>query len=187
MEQFGQELRKEREARGVALETIAAVTKIAPRHLLALEGDRFADLPGGVLNKGIVRGYARVCGLDEEASVARYEAAYRESGQLKDDDRGWVEFAENIGKARKGNAAEPEAQLRWAGVAALLAVLAVCTWYVWGFVRARAVELAPFRSPDSRQAVCPAGSAPLPPILQKLAEVHEPVPKVRQPLPQALD
>lgn len=140
MGQFGQELRREREARGVAIESITGVTKISGRHLLALEEENFAALPGGVLNKGIVRGYARACGLDEEAWLRRYVSAYAESGQVKDDDQAWIEFAENIGKTRRGEIsdADPGARLRWAGVGALLLVLAFFTWYVFHFVEGRA-------------------------------------------------
>ncbi len=141
MGQFGQELRREREVRGVALEQISGVTKISGRHLLALEEENFSALPGGVLNKGIVRGYARACGMDEEAWVSRYLAAYHGSGQLKDDDQSWIEFAENVGKARKGEEPGPEMGLRWAGVAMLLLLLAVFTWYVVHFVGARSAAL----------------------------------------------
>lgn len=144
MGQFGQELRRERETRGVALESITGITKISGRHLLALEEENFTALPGGVLNKGIVRGYARACGMDEEAWVNRYLAAYHGSGQLKDDDQSWIEFAENVGKARKGEEVGPEMGLRWAGVAALLLLLAVCTWYVVQFVESRSAALLPY-------------------------------------------
>lgn len=143
MGQFGQELRREREMRGVTLEGISGITKISGRHLRALEAENFAALPGGVLNKGIVRGYARVCGMDEEAWVDRYLAAYQQSGQLKDDDQSWIEFAENVGKARKGEEAGPEMGLRWAGVAVLLLLLAVFTWCVAQFVGTRSASLLP--------------------------------------------
>ena len=45
MGSFGEDLRKERLARGVALEDISAVTKISQRHLIALEQERFASFP----------------------------------------------------------------------------------------------------------------------------------------------
>ena len=147
MGQFGQELRREREARGVAIESISGVTKISGRHLTALEEENFAALPGGVLNKGIVRGYARACGLDEDTWLRRYTSAYAESGQVKDDDQAWIDFAENTGKGRQGDprdsTIDPDLRLRWAGVAALLVVLALFAWYVVRFVEARTVgELA---------------------------------------------
>ena len=142
MGQFGQELRREREARGVALESITGVTKISGRHLLALEQENFSALPGGVLNKGIVRGYARVCGMDEDAWVERYLSAYHQSGQIKDDDQAWINFAANVGKARKGEEPESDIRLRWAGVAVLLVLLAFFTWYVVHFVTAKSAAIA---------------------------------------------
>ena len=57
MGSFGEDLRMERLSRGIALEQITAVTKISQHHLVALEQDRFRLLPGGILSKGIVRGY----------------------------------------------------------------------------------------------------------------------------------
>ena len=76
MGQFGEELRRERETRGIALEAITDSTKISGRHLNALEQEQFDRLPGGVFNRGIVRGYARVVGLDEETWVDRFMSAY---------------------------------------------------------------------------------------------------------------
>ena len=143
MGQFGQELRKEREARGVALESITGVTKISGRHLLALEEEKFDVLPGGVLSKGMVRGYARAVGLDEEVWVSRYLSAYHQSGQIKGDDESWIEFAENVGRARKGDEDPRTLQrMRWAGVAVLLSLLALFSWYVVHFVSDRAVSAA---------------------------------------------
>ncbi len=156
MGQFGQELRREREARGIGLESITGSTKISGRHLIALEQEQFAALPGGVLNKGIVRGYARACGLDEEAWVGRYLSAYRESGEIKDDDRSWMEFAQNVGNARKGENSDPASKLdpdermRWAGVAAMLLLLALFTWYVLGFLQAKTAGLHPPGTPHLR-------------------------------------
>ena len=134
MSEFGIELRKERESRGIALDSISEATKISGRHLQALESSKFDQLPGGVFNKGIVRGYARVVGLDEDAWVERFMAAYQGSGQLKDDDASWIEFAENVGRNRPNNSDRPNVRLRWAGVALLLTILAVLGWFVWHYV-----------------------------------------------------
>ena len=74
MGSFGEELRKERLARGFALEDISAVTKISQRHLIALEEEKFRLLPGGILSKGIVRGYAGAIGLDPQDWTERFLA-----------------------------------------------------------------------------------------------------------------
>jgi cytoskeleton protein RodZ len=135
MSEFGEELRRERESRGVALASITDVTKISSRHLVALETGHFDDLPGGVFNKGIVRSYARVVGLDEKAWVDRFMSAYQSSGQLKDDDASWIAFAENVGKSRVPEPHDrPRMRLKWAGVAVLVVMLGALGWFVWHFV-----------------------------------------------------
>jgi cytoskeletal protein RodZ len=77
--EFGEKLRKQREQRGITLESVSNTTKIGTRMLKALEDERFDQLPGGVFNKGFVRAYARQIGLDAEEAVSDYLAALRES------------------------------------------------------------------------------------------------------------
>jgi len=72
---FGERLKREREMRGVGLEEIASATRISTRFLLALENERWNDLPGGVFNRGFIRAVARYLGLDEEALIAEYALA----------------------------------------------------------------------------------------------------------------
>ena len=124
MGSFGEDLRNERVSRGIALEEITAVTKISQRHLLALEQERFRLLPGGILSKGIVRGYAGAIGLDQQDWTERFLEAYVASGQMIDDDRSWLAFASNVGKARILRHDAVEVRLRWAGAILLLLVVA---------------------------------------------------------------
>ena len=120
MGNFGEDLRKERLARGVALEDISAVTKITQRHLIALEQERFRLLPGGILSKGIVRGYAGALGLDTQDWTERFLRACDASGQMSDDERGWTPFASNVGKARLMQREAIEVRLRWLGAILML-------------------------------------------------------------------
>ena len=124
MGNFGEDLRMERLSRGIALEDITAVTKISQRHLIALEQDRFRLLPGGILSKGIVRGYAGAVGLDPSDWTERLIKAYAASGQMLDEDRSWLEFAANVGKARSQRSDTVEKRMRWIGVILLLLVVA---------------------------------------------------------------
>ncbi len=75
MESFGTRLKREREKRKITLDDISVSTKIATRFLVALEGDQFDQLPGGIFNKGFVRSYARHLGLDENQTIADFVAA----------------------------------------------------------------------------------------------------------------
>lgn len=124
MSNFGEELRMERVSRGIALEQITAVTKISVRHLEALEQGRFRLLPGGILSKGIVRGYAGAVGLDPGDWTDRYLKAYAASGMMLDEERDWTEFAANVGKARLQQSNAMERRLRWIGAILLLLVAA---------------------------------------------------------------
>ncbi len=72
MPSFGEKLKLEREKRKITLEEISASTKIGTRMLQALEEEKFNQLPGGIFNKGFVRAYARMVGLDEDQAVADY-------------------------------------------------------------------------------------------------------------------
>jgi cytoskeleton protein RodZ len=128
MGNFGEDLRTERLSRGVALEEIVAVTKISQRHLVALEQERFRLLPGGILSKGIVRGYTGALGLDQNLWTERFLQASSASGHSMDDDRGWTAFASNVGKARIMRHDEVENRLRWIGAILLLLVVAAAAY-----------------------------------------------------------
>lgn len=128
MGNFGEDLRMERLSRGIALEQITAVTKISQHHLVALEQETFRQLPGGILNKGIVRGYTGALGLDPQDWTDRFLKAYTASGQMIDDDRNWTAFASNVGKARILRHNANEARLRWAGAIVLLLMVSVATY-----------------------------------------------------------
>lgn len=136
MGQFGEELRRERVSRGIALATISEKTKVVTRYLTALEDEQFDRLPGGILSKGIVRGYARTLGLDESAWVERFLNASRPQG-APESDLDWIEFARNVSHSRNRRHSLKEARLRWLGVALLLFVLAGFGWFVWQYVSTR--------------------------------------------------
>lgn len=138
MGNFGEDLRTERLSRGIALEQITAVTKISPQHLLALEQNKFRNLPGGILNKGIVRGYAGALGLDQQDWTERFMSAYSASGQMIEDDRDWTEFASNVGKARIMRHNAHEIRLRWAGAMLLLAAVAAAFYLTFRYYGLRA-------------------------------------------------
>lgn len=72
MATFGENLRRERELRGIDLREIAEATKISVRFLQALEQDRLDVLPGGLFPRAFVRQYARHLGLDAERLVAEF-------------------------------------------------------------------------------------------------------------------
>lgn len=72
MASIGQELRRERELRGITLKEIADSTKINIRFLRALEEDRIDMLPEKFFTRGIIRSYAKYLGLDEQGALNTY-------------------------------------------------------------------------------------------------------------------
>jgi cytoskeletal protein RodZ len=138
MGSFGEDLRAERLSRGIALEHITEVTKISRRHLVALEEDEYLQLPGGILSKGIVRGYVGAVGLDERDWTDRFLQAYVSSGQTKEDDQGWAAFAANVGRDRIQRREAAEFRMRWAGAIVLMAAAAVATFLTVRYFGVRA-------------------------------------------------
>jgi cytoskeleton protein RodZ len=67
----GEVLAQARTSRGLALAEVAQQLKFAPRHLEALEGERFDSLPGATFARGMVRSYARLLKLDPEPLLER--------------------------------------------------------------------------------------------------------------------
>jgi len=131
---FGELLRQEREQRGITLEDISASTKVTVRSLRALETERFDQLPGGILSKGIVRGYIRCLGLDEDEWIHRYLEAHCEPAPSSET-QSWASFALNISRNRTPS--EHSSRLRWTGVGVLLLLLASLGWFVWGYLHTR--------------------------------------------------
>jgi cytoskeletal protein RodZ len=72
---FGEELRREREIRGISLKEIADSTKISKRFLDAIERNDHKTLPAPVFTRGFVREYARYLGLNSDEMVNRYNFA----------------------------------------------------------------------------------------------------------------
>lgn len=72
---FGEELKREREIRGISLKEIADATKISKRFLEAIERNDHRTLPAPVFTRGFVREYARYLGLSCEEMVNRYNFA----------------------------------------------------------------------------------------------------------------
>jgi cytoskeleton protein RodZ len=75
MASLGQNLRRERELRGISVEEISESTRISSRLLKALEEDRLNDMPGEFFIKAILRSYAKCVGLEENTVLNWYYEA----------------------------------------------------------------------------------------------------------------
>lgn len=138
MSSFGQDLRAERVARGIALEDITEVTKISQRHLIALEEDKFRLLPGGILSKGIVRGYVGAVGLDVKDWTDRFVQVTADPVATVEVDHGWEEFASNVGRVRMERREAAETRLRWAGAIVLMVAAVVAGFFTVRYFGVRA-------------------------------------------------
>jgi cytoskeletal protein RodZ len=124
---FGRDLQQQRISRGVELEAIAESTRVSIRHLRALEDEKRSDLPGGVFNKGILRGYCQAVGLEEREWLNRFATSDLNASTEPD----WAAFAESVKqhrvtRIRAGNR-------KWFGVVLMVAGLVALAWIAWHF------------------------------------------------------
>lgn len=68
---IGERLRSAREARGLAIEQVAARLRLMNRQVAAMESGDFAALGQPVFARGFVRNYAKLLGLDAEEIAAQ--------------------------------------------------------------------------------------------------------------------
>jgi cytoskeletal protein RodZ len=169
MARFGDTLRSERESRSISLDEIADATKIGKRYLDALEGERFAELPGGVFNKGYVRAYATFIGIDPDAAVVDYIKA--DHGHTQEQDERQQDVLLELARAVEGRKPQQPSALRtWVPVlvTALVVAAGVTGWLRWG---------PRFAAPASTTSLPPTASAPVEVITQPAVE-SPPVPAV---------
>lgn len=72
-ETLGEALKAAREAQGLALETLAARTRVRESYLQAIENTDLSALPSRPFTLGYIRAYAAALGLDSDAAVERFK------------------------------------------------------------------------------------------------------------------
>lgn len=151
----GEQLRAAREAEGLSRADVAAQTKIAERHLEAIEADRFGDLAARTYAIGFSRAYARSLGLDEMAiadEVRRQLDADRDSHH-----RPQVQSFEPGDPARV-----PPSRAAWIGILGAVVVIGLLIAY-WGNYLSPEARLPDLVSPK-----------PAEPVVTKAAPVAQP-------------
>jgi cytoskeleton protein RodZ len=73
MAPVGAYLRELRVKRGLSIDELSRVTRVAPRYLDALENDAFGSLPAPVFTRGFIRAYCQAVGASPEEVLARYD------------------------------------------------------------------------------------------------------------------
>ena len=131
---FGENVRTERERRGLSLAQMCAQTKISERQLQAIERENYAELPPGVFRRGMVRAYLSALELDLEPWMASFQASYERALGTEPDvsAEAWEQFAENVKRNRISSGSRNS--WRWVGVAVLLLALCAAGYAVWHFL-----------------------------------------------------
>src|SRR5438128_10586368 len=73
MPTLGEELKRRREERQIALTDISEATRIGTRFLKAIEMDNYGVLPGGIFTRSFIRAFAKQVGMDEDEAIALYQ------------------------------------------------------------------------------------------------------------------
>ncbi len=79
---LGEKLRQAREAKGMDLRDVADNTRITLEYLRLIEDDNYKSLPGGIFNKGFIRSFAKVVGVDEKEALADYNNLMAQQGTV---------------------------------------------------------------------------------------------------------
>ena len=82
---FGESLKRQREAQGIALSDVAGRTKIGAGFLAALERGDCARWPAGIYSRAWIRAYAAAVGLDPDETSARFVRCFPRSAFLEGD------------------------------------------------------------------------------------------------------
>jgi cytoskeleton protein RodZ len=167
---FGEQLRREREMRGVSLEEVSEATRISTRFLQAFEEEQWDRLPGGIFNRGFIRSIARYLGLDEDALMAEYAMATNDRPQVAV----WV------------NGPAVPRHRAWPWLVALAVVLAAGGWFgyryfgetVRGWVSRPAPTAAVQAEPAPAQVEPAAAESPAPAVEQAAPPAAQPLPPV---------
>lgn len=180
---IGAELRRAREAQGLAVADVAQQLKFATRQIESLENERFDRLPGPTIARGMVRNYARLLNLDPEPLVSRMLPA----AEPPPDARG-------TGPALKPPVAFSDggrrSTLAYAGFSVAVLALAGLLAYEWQQERAAPQFVAPVqpqRAPEPEPEPVAAPTPPQQPQPQVVVEAPKAEPKktVEKPAPEA--
>ena len=171
MSAFGENLRREREMRGVSLEEISSATKISLRFLEAIEREEFSKLPGGIFSRSFIRTYARYLGLDEERVVAEYQLAAHPQQDF------------DLHRMAAGNTSFGRPATRTPLISTLVVVVLLVGGY-WLFRYSQRAAEAPVPPPPAPLAA-PKAVTPPPPPKNCLDTTATPVPLGGEALPGA--
>lgn len=157
----GERLRRAREAAGLSRTDVASRTKVAERHLEAIEGDRFGDLAARTYAVGFSRSYARAVGLDER-EIAEQVRAQLDAAQ-------YDHHAPAAPTFEPGDPARvPPRGLAWLAAGAAVLVIGALLFF-WSNYLSPEGELPSLLPEDEPSQVVPATAAPKPAVTPEAA------------------
>ena len=149
----GARLRDARMAAGLSIDTVAQQLKLAPRQVMALEDDDYAQLPGRTFVRGFMRNYARLVRLDPEAVLA----SLPEAGAAPSLDHPSITPTTRVMGEMPADLPGKSTSARWAIPLALVAIVAIAVFYEFGRPLA---EHGKARTTDKNMTAASAPSAP---------------------------
>jgi len=118
--QVGAKLRAIREQQGLSIADVAQRLKYAPRQVQALEEGRYEALPSLPFQRGFVRGYAKLLGLDGGTLVAELEF------EIGPDSGPNTEQLQRVAYTQPALSSRPTGQSAWRWIVAMvIAVVAI--------------------------------------------------------------
>jgi cytoskeletal protein RodZ len=164
---FGEELRREREIRGISLKEIADATKISRRFLEAIERNDHKTLPAPVFTRGFVREYARYLGLNAEEIVTRYNYAAAGDDRIEKSAHLSGLVTERVPEERKDTRPRgiptPLARIDRGVYVLLLLAVALAVAITWAVKHRRAAGAVDTAESQHEAPVRPAAVAVVPP------------------------
>jgi cytoskeletal protein RodZ len=147
MASLGQELRRERELRGISLREIADSTRISLRYLQAIEEDNLDLVPGAFFIRAILRTYAKCIGIDEHQVLNKYQEM--------------LSFQEQHLERESGDKTPPRElsrflsrkRMRWAAAAVAVIAIGLVLFYIF--------SLSPGKEPSTLQETKLPASIPV--------------------------
>lgn len=121
----GARLRDARVAAGLSIDAVAQQLKLAPRQVMALEDDDYAQLPGRTFVRGFMRNYARLVRLDPEAVLA----SLPEAGAAPSLDHPSLIPTTRVMGEMPADLHGKSTSARWAVPLALVAIVAIAVFY----------------------------------------------------------
>jgi cytoskeletal protein RodZ len=139
MASLGQELKRERELRGISLEEISESTKINLKFLQALEEDKLEVMPSKFFIRALLRTYAKFLGLEEHSVLNKYHEAALSQEQAQPTEEQSKTGQEETSKKRK----------RWMASIILGACLLILIGWFYYFAPKKKISLPPAETKPS--------------------------------------